>query len=286
MRQGVVLAIVRLQGFSSQLDQYELVSTIGEGSCNPVWLATQRQTGMKVALKCMDSAKYQRLTREHQISEADAMRLCQNNAHVVTLVDEFEQDDKIYLATKYVQGGDLLCFMKSLGANALSENLTRTIISQVAKGLHDMHAAGIVHRDVKHLNIFIKDADTQPTIKIGDFGMASKLEENQCIEKVAGTVAFMAPEVVESKPSAFKADVWSLGIILHHLVSAKLPFSGEDRDATIEQILGKELSFEGAPWSSVHPQCKNLLLGMLTKNQNARLSMSQVLEHPWITGNL
>jgi serine/threonine protein kinase len=49
----------------------------------------------------------------------------------------------------------------------------------------------------------------------------------------------MAPEVVESKPSDFKADVWSLGIILHHLISAKLPFSAEDREATVEQILNK-----------------------------------------------
>ena len=104
------------------------------------------------------------------------MRLCQHSQHVVTLIDEFEQGDKIYLATKYVPGGDLFCCMKQLGANQLAESLTRTIILQVAKGLNDMHKAKIVHRDVKHLNIFIKDVDTSPTIKIGDFGMASKLE--------------------------------------------------------------------------------------------------------------
>ncbi len=56
------------------------------------------------------------------------MRQCQNSHHVVTLIDEFEQGDKTYLATKYVQGGDLLCFMKSLGANQLAESLTRTIV--------------------------------------------------------------------------------------------------------------------------------------------------------------
>lgn len=96
-----------------------------------------------------------------------------------------------------------------------------------------MHKAKIVHRDVKHLNIFIKDVDASATIKIGDFGMASKLEKDQSIDKVAGTIAFMAPEVVENKPSDFKADVWSLGIILHHLVSSKLPFSGVDRESTV-----------------------------------------------------
>ena len=99
-----------------------------------------------------------------------------------------------------------------------------------------MHKVGVVHRDVKHLNVFIKTLfegkDTtslnrqQPTVKLGDLGMAAKLSKNQMIEKVAGTVAFMAPEVLLGEPSNFKVDVWSLGVILHHLACKKLPFSG------------------------------------------------------------
>lgn len=157
------------------------------------------------------------------ISEADAMRLCQNSPHIVQLIDEFEHGDKTYLMTKYVPGGDLLRYMNQCGANGLTEQLVRSIISQVAKGLADMHQQGIVHRDIKHLNIFVRtseDQPAQPTIKLGDFGMASKLDEaHQTIEKIAGTIAFMAPEVVEGRPSDFKADVWSLGVLLHHLAS-------------------------------------------------------------------
>ncbi len=99
-----------------------------------------------------------------------------------------------------------------------------------------MHKVGIVHRDVKHLNVFIKAPSSQgrddtpsnrlPGVKVGDFGMAAKLKKNQMIEKIAGTVAFMAPEVLVGEPSNFKADVWSLGIILYHLTCARLPFSG------------------------------------------------------------
>ena len=63
----------------------------------------------------------------------------------------------------------------------------------------------------------------------------------------------MAPEVVENKPSDFKADVWSLGNILHQLVSSKLPFSGTDRESTVQNILHKQLAFEGAEWSKIHP---------------------------------
>ena len=80
---------------------------------------------MKVALKVMDTANYERLTREQHISEAEAMRLCQNSSHIVQLIDEFEHGDKTYVVTKFVQGGDLLTYINTLGANCLNESLTR-----------------------------------------------------------------------------------------------------------------------------------------------------------------
>ena len=63
----------------------------------------------------------------------------------------------------------------------------------------------------------------------------------------------MAPEVVEGQPSDFKADVWILGVILYHLASTKLPFSGQEREETRALILEKILSFGGPEWSDVHP---------------------------------
>ena len=77
--------------------------------------------------------------------------------------------------------------------------MARAIVSQIAKGLNDMHKVGIVHRDVKHLNIFVKawqGSETGPILRIGDFGMASQIGPDNMINKSAGTVAFMAPEVV------------------------------------------------------------------------------------------
>lgn len=91
----------------------------------------------------------------------------------------------------------------------------------------------------------------QPIVKVGDLGMAAKLNGNQMIEKVAGTVAFMAPEVLLGEPSNFKADVWSLGVILHHLTCKKLPFSGPDRDSTQAEILTKELNLEGPLYANI-----------------------------------
>ena len=68
--------IIQAQGFENQLDQYEVHHAIGEGSCNPVWFGCHRITGIKVAIKVMESAKYIRMTKENGISEGDAMELC------------------------------------------------------------------------------------------------------------------------------------------------------------------------------------------------------------------
>ena len=64
-RQGILTCILNAQGFSNQLDQYSIDGIIGEGSCNPVWLSQHRITGVKVAIKAIDTSKYQRLSREN-----------------------------------------------------------------------------------------------------------------------------------------------------------------------------------------------------------------------------
>ena len=82
----------------------------------------------------------------------------------------------------------------------------------------------MAHRDLKPLNVFCQDRATFPTVKIGDFGSAARLNENEMVTEMAGTMAFMAPEVILGQPAGFMADVWSLGIILYALLAMELPF--------------------------------------------------------------
>ena len=80
------------------------------------------------------------------------------------------------------------------------------------------------------MNVFLSDNSSRPKVKIGDFGLACRLEEGQMIQKVAGTIGFMAPEVVQGQPSDFKSDVWSIGIVLFALLASGVPFAGPTRD--------------------------------------------------------
>ena len=281
----LIVEVLTAQGFQSQLDQYSVESEIGEGSCNPVYLAHHKLTGEKVAIKSMDMAIYQRLSREQRISEAEAMLRCSDSQHVLKLIESFTMDDKVYLVTKFAAGGDLLSYLDKEGSMSLPEDQARAIVGQIASGVRDMHSNNIVHRDLKHLNIFLSGSEDTPRVKIGDFGFATDLRKESTITKLAGTAVYMAPEILRNEPSDYKVDVWSLGVIMHTLLVSNLPFSGADREEVVQKTLNEELSYDDSTWEAVSAEAKDLVSRMLVKDAQARLSIEQVLSHPWLAGS-
>ena len=172
----------------------------------------------------MEKNKYRRIKRENGISEACAMHKCYQSDHVASLIEAFTHKEFTYLVTKYYREGDLMSYMESRKICRLPESEVRHIVRQVATAIKDCHDLNIVHRDIKHLNILITIVEGQPVVKLADFGMAALLAKGEMISKLAGTIGFMAPEVVAEGPSDFKVDIWSLGVVTYALFSAQVPF--------------------------------------------------------------
>ena len=105
------------------------------------------------------------------------MESCQKSQHITKLIEEIRQDDKTFLVTKFVKNGDLLNFLETKGLDKLPEPETRELISQIAAGLNEIHSQGLVHMDIKHLNILINESDDKVSAQITDFGMAIKLND-------------------------------------------------------------------------------------------------------------
>ena len=87
-----------------------------------------------------------------------------------------------------------------------------------------MHKLGLVHNDLKLLNIFMCDTKEKPKVLIGDLGLTARIQPGEVFIKKAGTSAFMAPETIMQMPICAKSDIWSLGIILYTLLCSQLPF--------------------------------------------------------------
>uniref|UniRef100_A0A0X3QET9 Protein kinase domain-containing protein n=1 Tax=Schistocephalus solidus TaxID=70667 RepID=A0A0X3QET9_SCHSO len=109
---------------------------------------------------------------------------------------------------------------------------------QIANGMHYLHSNKVVHRDLKSPNVLI---GADGGLKISDFGVAKEFTENSTKMSFAGTVAWMAPEIMRNDPCSFKVDVWSFGVLLWEILTCEVPYYGVDYGALIYGVASSEL---------------------------------------------
>lgn len=157
------------------------------------------------------------------------MQLCRQSENVMPLHDQIKLHDKVILVTKLAAGGDLVTYLAKRGLDHLPEKRARNLFRQVCKGVYEIHANGLIHCDLKHMNILLSDESKKPRVQITDFGLSSRAAHNcNLVEsgKRVGTPVFMAPEVAQDNSPSYtqKVDIWSLGVILYSIISGAFPF--------------------------------------------------------------
>merc|ERR1719408_127838 len=102
-------------------------------------------------------------------------------------------------------------------------------------GLAHMHSKGIVHRDVKSLNLLLTESGV---VKVGDFGVSRQMSDQTiCLNSFYGTPLYLSPELVEGRPYSQTTDVWSLGVVLYELLALKPPFDGNCLQDVISAVV-------------------------------------------------
>lgn len=212
--------------------QYEVERVLGRGGMGVVYLARDLDLGRRVAIKVVapklarDPVLVRRLKRE-----AAALASIRH-PHVVQ-VHSFGVARSPYFVMEYVKGralSELVC-EHVLRAVPLPERRAVAIIRQVATALDAVHEAGLVHRDVKPLNIIIEEGSGRPVLV--DFGLAAPIDEAPTADSVGcGTPQYMAPEQAPSfgvaPPLARQADVFALGSTAYELLTGAPPFDSDD----------------------------------------------------------
>ena len=204
----------------------------------------------------------------------------------------FEDDKYILIIMEYINGGNLFSFVKK--RRKLSEKISKFLFKQIILGLQHIHSHNIVHRDVKLENILI---DLNNTIKICDFGIGRVLSDpSDLLYDQCGTPMYMAPEILfstkEKGYKGFPVDIWSAGIALYIMLSGTLPFSVKKEDSLMDienKNKKKNLALKQAIMYSqpkkiekISSTAKDLLHGLLNKDPDKRLTIEQILEHPWL----
>ncbi|KAF4356185.1 hypothetical protein G4B88_015374 [Cannabis sativa] len=143
------------------------------------------------------------------------------------------------------------------------------------------HQHGVIHRDLKPENFLFKDSSETSQLKAIDFGLSVFFDSGQRFNEIVGSPYYMAPEVLRRNYGP-EVDVWSTGVILYILLCGVPPFWAETEEGIAQAIIRGSIDFERDPWPKVSANAKDLLKCMLDPNPYSRLTVEEVLEHPWI----
>ncbi len=210
--------------------RYELRVRLGSGGAGTVWRGFDTTLHREVAVKLItldsptgpDPDPIQRFRREARVVAG------LNHPNIVAAYDFGTADDVAYLVMELVVGSSVaqrLRTVKASGAQGIDELTVVRLAQQVCSGLATAHRARLVHRDLKPSNLMLSDATGQ--VKIVDFGIARVAEQSRLTStgSYLGTLPYMAPEQMEASPLDGRADLYSLGCLLHELVAGRSAYN-------------------------------------------------------------
>jgi serine/threonine protein kinase len=250
--------------------RYTLLRQLGSGGMAEVWLAADGRLGDKhVAVKRLlgfQSGRDHSIDVERARREAlAASRL--NHPNLVSVTDFVADDGEPFIVMEYVDGVTL---DELIGGHGLPTARAARLIGQVAAALAEAHEAGIVHRDIKPANIMVTPRDVA---KLADFGIARTVGDKRLTNTgfFTGTIAYLAPELLDGADATSASDVWSLGAVLFETIEGRPAFVGESTPSIIAAIAIKEV-----PRSTRSPQLAPIVERMLRRDPADRMRISEV----------
>ncbi|KAH7355430.1 kinase-like domain-containing protein [Rhexocercosporidium sp. MPI-PUGE-AT-0058] len=290
-----------IRALSNEFRQrYMLDGFLGKGAFSSAWKAIDLVTGRLVV------AKFLMETSNHCQGEdsKNEYRLMgkMNHENVLKCLDVMETKAGPIMITEFAQWGDLQHYLRHCcpvdhRPHCLPERTAKFAFGQLMKGLSYMHANNVVHRDLKPENILVFENNT---IKIADFGNSIKIPEchNGYVDFIPCTLTHIAPEAMRDGSEtdercilAKPCDIYSAGVCLYQILVAKQPFPTLHGDSHYHglrrNIIVGDLHFDDWDlWGSISDMAVHLVARMMDHDPHNRPTADEVLQHPWITGDL
>ncbi|KAL6481292.1 hypothetical protein MHYP_G00093720 [Metynnis hypsauchen] len=248
---------------------------LGKGGFAKCYEITDMDTKEVFAGKVVPKSLLMKPHQKEKMSTEIAIHKSLDNPHVVGFHGFFEDDDFVFVVLEICRRRSLLELHKR--RKAVTEPEARYFMRQTIQGVHYLHNNRVIHRDLKLGNLFLND---DMEVKIGDFGLATKIEfDGERKKTLCGTPNYIAPEVLCKKGHSFEVDVWSLGCILYTLLVGKPPFETSCLKETYVRIKKNEYTIP----RHINPVAGSLIRRMLHADPTLRPSVADLLTDEFFT---
>ncbi len=222
-----------------RIGKYRVMRKLGAGATSAVYLAEDAFLSREVAIKVADTNVLQDPTHGQRykklfLNEASlAGKL--KHPHIASIHDAGVDDDCHYLVMEYVSGGTLERCCDA--ANLLPFSEVVEIVFKCCRALDYAYRQGVIHRDIKPANIMLGQ---HTDIKITDFGTALALKSDRTqVSGILGSPAYMSPEQVTEKPLTHQTDIYSLGVVMHQLLTGRVPFAADNQFTLLNKVINE-----------------------------------------------
>ena len=256
---------------SLNIDSFEIIQKISQGSTCSVFLALHKNDGKHFALKTIPKDENDAGCHGRRAISEKNILLRIRHPFIVQLYGCFQTDTHFYLVLDYIPGGNLRQLMLT---QTLSSSQIALYIAEVSIALKHLHSMGFIFRDLKPENILI---DSKGHIKLTDFGYAKEITQPLGDYSFCGTIEYAAPELISGSPYGPSIDWWALGIITYELLIGSRPFTGNTNLELSDKIISAELNIP----HSIVPEERSLIVGLLKKDPNRRLGDNDILSEPF-----
>ena len=257
-----------------QIKKYIKGRLLGKGGFAKCYEFINQETDHSSAAKIIPKKSLVKSRAKQKLISEIKIHKSLHHPNIVAFEHYFEDSENVYLLIEICLNQTLKELLKR--RKKLTELEVQCYSAQIIKALKYLHNHRVIHRDLKLGNLFISD---KMEIKVGDFGLATKLEfDGERKRTVCGTPNYIAPEILEGKTGhSYEVDIWSLGVIMYTLIIGKPPFETNNVKETYKRIKMGNYSF---PENAVISEpAKDLIQSILVLDPHKRPTLDEILSH-------
>ena len=261
-----------------KITDFTITKELGSGSFGRVYLVTHKKTKVQYAIKAIDKRDKTNIEEKPYFRREVEVMYKIHHPNVVKLFGHFEDNNYCYFIMEYISKGNIYGLIPQDKKKRLSTQIVASLIKDVISAVYFLHNMDppIIHRDIKPENVLLAEG---MIAKLTDFGWSNYMQEDEKRTTVCGTPIYLAPEIIKEQGHDERVDVWCIGVLLFELLTANVPFQGNDLETLKNNILKLKIAWP----RDINLDAKNLIMKILKLDPNARITLSEMLSHPFIT---